>query len=170
MDHRSAFELYFMLASPNINSGAMVSGVPTLVYAISIPFLANPKSPILIMSSFRKTFSNLKSRCKILFFLSSMNPFRIYFNIPTASVSHKNFLLHFSIYCNKSPWLQKSKTKKKLSSVYKNSYKCKILGWSMSRMIEISVSRSTLALWWRKFLFASFLIAYNLLVCMSTAL
>lgn len=67
IDHRSALLVYLTTSVALSSSGAIVIGDPSFVEAISAPLFANPKSPMTTVSSCRKMFASLKSRCMILF-------------------------------------------------------------------------------------------------------
>lgn len=75
IDQRSALLVYLTTDPALSNSGAMVIGLPSLVEAMSAPLFANPKSPMIKLSSLRKIFASLKSLCMILCAWSSLNPF-----------------------------------------------------------------------------------------------
>ena len=82
----------------------MVIGVPSLVFATSTPYLANPKSPITTLSSYKKILANLTSLCITLCLWSTLKPFIICIKKYTAS-SSDNLPIFFK-YPSRSPLLQ----------------------------------------------------------------
>ena len=105
-NNSGAFLLIFSL---RFNQFTINKGVPSMVFAIPSTYFAKPKSPILNILSFIKTFADLKSLCIIFFsckayqdfnlknYNKTLNPFRI-----SLKCSNPSNSLKFLIFLNSS--------------------------------------------------------------------
>ena len=85
---------YSIFLEPKLLLKTIFNGDPSIVLAFSSSssILLNPKSATLILPLCNKRFANLKSLCKILYFVKVLKAFKIYNKNSTASYSVSFFL------------------------------------------------------------------------------